>query len=68
MLYQFLSGDLPLSLTIWIVLAVWANGHRSTVRDFWSDPSPFWRVVERAAKPDGAGPAIAADSRSGGGG
>jgi hypothetical protein len=48
MLYQFLSGDLPLSITIWVVLAVWANGHRSTLRDFWSDPSPFWRVIERA--------------------
>jgi hypothetical protein len=48
MLYQFVSGDLPLSLTIWIVLAVWANGHRSTLRDFWYEPSPFWRVVERA--------------------
>lgn len=48
MLYQFVSGDLPLSVTIWIVLAVWANGHRSTLRDFWYEPSPFWRVVERA--------------------
>ena len=48
MLYQFVSGDLPLTITIWIVLAVWANGHRSTLRDFWNEPSPFWRVVERA--------------------
>jgi hypothetical protein len=48
MLYQFVSGDLPLSLTIWIVLTVWASSHRSTLRDFWYEPSPFWRVVERA--------------------
>jgi hypothetical protein len=48
MLYQFVSGDLPLSLTIWIVLAVWASSHRSTLRDFWYEPSPFWRVIERA--------------------
>lgn len=48
MLYQLVSGDLPLTITIWIVLAVWANGHRSTLSDFWNEPSPFWRVVERA--------------------
>lgn len=47
MLYQFISGDFPLTITFLIVLAVWANGHRSTVREFWNDSSPFWRWVER---------------------
>jgi hypothetical protein len=47
MLYQFISGDFPLTITFLIVLAVWASGHRSTVREFWNESSPFWRLIGR---------------------
>ena len=47
MLYQFVSGDFPLTITFLIVIGVWASGHRSTVREFWRDPSPFWRLIGR---------------------
>jgi hypothetical protein len=47
LLYQLVSGDFPLTITFLIVLAVWARGHRSTIREFWNEPSPFWRIVER---------------------
>jgi hypothetical protein len=47
MLYQFISGDFPLTIVFLVVLAAWATGHRSTIREFWNESSPFWRAVGR---------------------
>ncbi len=47
MLYRFLSGDFPLTIMFLIILGVFARGHWSGVRDYWTERNPFWRVVGR---------------------
>ena len=49
MLFQFVSGDFPITLTILAVLAYWAMRHRSTVQELWRDERPVWTWLGRAA-------------------
>ena len=49
MLYQFMSGDWPISLTILLALGYWALSHRSTVHELWQDERPVWTWLGRLA-------------------
>ncbi len=42
MLYDFLSGNLPISLIILALVGMWAYRSRSSIRLAMNDPSPFW--------------------------
>lgn len=49
MLYRFMSGDFPITLTILAVLGYWAWHHRSTVQELWHEEGPVWTWLGRAA-------------------
>ena len=49
MLYRFMSGDFPITITILAILAYWAANHRSTVRELWHDERPVWSWLGRGA-------------------
>lgn len=47
MLYDFLAGNLPISLIILGLVGVWAYRSRSSIRLAITDPRPIWAVIAR---------------------
>lgn len=49
MLYQFVSGDFPISITLWLLLAMLATRYPGSIRGLWRDRSRAWRWIGRLA-------------------
>lgn len=49
MLYDFLSGNVPISLIILALIGAWAYRNRSSIRLATMDDSPLWNGIARVA-------------------